>query len=566
MADNHLSIGSSLLDGKYRIEAVLGQGGFGITYKAVHTILGKRVAIKEFFPKEYCDRDGNTSHITLGTQSNREFVDRLRNKFIKEAQNISRFDHKNIISIQDVFEENNTAYYVMEYIDGNSLNFIVDRDGPLAPVRALVYMHEVAAALQHIHASHMMHLDVKPANIMVRHSDGRPILIDFGLSKVYSQSGSQTSCSPHGVSHGYSPLEQYNPDGVSKFSPQTDIYAFGATLYKLVTGVTPPEATTRLEEPLKFPASMPESMRSFIEKCMQLSKNLRPESIDRVLDLLSGVEAGSVPYTFNSDEVEEVAPDGVEEVEPAAEPCAEPASGAKAAGRTKVIKTGRSSKETAAAKREPEHGRSVPKKRSRLPMIIIAVVLVLAAISVAVYFATRQGDTRVEPVPDSETVVMGDTTSVAEVDTAEADTAVVSVTTEPSTPAELKKDDAQKMAEEKKRAEEKKKREEEKKKREEASKAGAVRSAAAAVRGGNMDAGMKVSGASVQGNTLVFSVTCSSNVYSAADFNDTDHFRGAISRYLTESPSASAAVKEAKKAGMTVRFNFTGASSRSLTY
>ena len=152
MSTSQLSINSTLLDGKYRIEAILGQGGFGITYMAVHTILGKRVAIKEFFPKEYCDREESTSHITLGTQSNAELVDKLRKKFIKEAQNISKLNHKNIIQIQDIFEENNTAYYVMEYIEGDSLEDIVNREDAIAPARAIKYMEEIASALSNMHA------------------------------------------------------------------------------------------------------------------------------------------------------------------------------------------------------------------------------------------------------------------------------------------------------------------------------------------------------------------------------------------------------------------------------
>ena len=120
MSTCKLAIGTTLLSGKYRIESILGQGGFGITYLASHTILDRKVAIKEFFPKEYCDRDDQTSHITIGTKNNTEIVDQLRNKFIKEAKNISKLDHPNIIKIQDVFEENNTAYYVMEYIDGDA--------------------------------------------------------------------------------------------------------------------------------------------------------------------------------------------------------------------------------------------------------------------------------------------------------------------------------------------------------------------------------------------------------------------------------------------------------------
>ena len=115
-----LSIGTLLQGGKYRIERVLGQGGFGITYLAVQSLLERKVCIKEFFYREYCERDEETSHVTLGTQSNQELVERFLNKFLKEARTISQLEHANIIHIHDIFNENNTAYYVMDYIEGES--------------------------------------------------------------------------------------------------------------------------------------------------------------------------------------------------------------------------------------------------------------------------------------------------------------------------------------------------------------------------------------------------------------------------------------------------------------
>ncbi|MCM1111333.1 MAG: hypothetical protein NC336_09000 [Clostridium sp.] len=114
---NNLSIGSTLQNGKYEIAKVLGQGGFGITYLAIHTFLDRKVAIKEFFPKDFCDRDETTSHVTLGTANTAELVSKLKAKFLKEAKNIARLNHPNIVSIQDIFEENNTAYYLMDYIE-----------------------------------------------------------------------------------------------------------------------------------------------------------------------------------------------------------------------------------------------------------------------------------------------------------------------------------------------------------------------------------------------------------------------------------------------------------------
>ena len=179
----HVQVGTFLQGGKYKIEKVLGQGGFGITYLATQELLDRKVCIKEFFYKEYCERDETTSHVSLGTQSNHEIVERFMAKFIKEARTISQHEHPNIIRIHDIFKENNTAYYVMEYIEGESLNDMVNCKGALLESEAIEYIKQVASALGFIHQRSINHLDVKPANIMVRRSDNKAILIDFGLSK-----------------------------------------------------------------------------------------------------------------------------------------------------------------------------------------------------------------------------------------------------------------------------------------------------------------------------------------------------------------------------------------------
>ena len=122
---------TSLQGGKYKIEKVLGQGGFGITYLGLQTGLNRSVAIKEFFMKEYCEREETTSKVLLGSQGSRDIVDRFRIKFIKEAQTIAQMDNPHIIRIHDIFEENATAYYVMEYIDGDSLDRLIQKQGKL---------------------------------------------------------------------------------------------------------------------------------------------------------------------------------------------------------------------------------------------------------------------------------------------------------------------------------------------------------------------------------------------------------------------------------------------------
>ncbi|MBD5324840.1 MAG: serine/threonine protein kinase [Bacteroides sp.] len=283
-----LKSGSQLQSGKYRIIRVLGQGGFGITYLAEHTMLDKKVAIKEFFPKEYCDREENTGHLTTGTKNTVEIVGMLRGKFVKEAKNISKLRHHNIITIYDIFQENDTAYYVMEFVEGISLSQMIMEQGNLPENKAISYIRKVADAVGYMHSLSMNHLDLKPANIMVRASDDEPILIDFGLSKQYDASGGQTSTTPIGISHGFAPIEQYRPGGVATFTPQTDIYALGTTLFNLLSGKVPPHYSEILEEGLpEFPTAISPSARKAVEHAMEIRKNNRPATIAEFLNDLT---------------------------------------------------------------------------------------------------------------------------------------------------------------------------------------------------------------------------------------------------------------------------------------
>lgn len=282
-----LKTNSLLQSGKYRIIRLLGQGGFGITYLAENTMLGKQVAIKEFFPKDFCGRD-NTSHLTLGTQNNADTVSKLKARFIKEAQNIAKLDHPGIVHIHDIFEENNTAYYVMDYIEGENLNEIVKHNGPLPEGKAVKYVEKVGEALEYIHSRNMTHFDVKPANIVIRRKDDQPILIDFGLSKQYDAHGDATSTLMQGISQGYSPIELYNYGSVSTFSPQTDVYSLGATLLFLISGKVPPQPSSIIEEGLDLSPVADAQLKTAIESAMQVGRTKRPESVESLISLLSG--------------------------------------------------------------------------------------------------------------------------------------------------------------------------------------------------------------------------------------------------------------------------------------
>lgn len=282
----NLKQGTLLQGGRYRIEKVLGQGGFGITYLAEQTSLNDKVAIKEFFMKELCDRDSETMGVSVGSSGSRELVDRFREKFIKEARNIRKLKHRNIVSIIDVFEENGTAYYVMEYLDGGNLKSLVDNRGPLAEATAVSYIRQVADALGEVHANGMLHLDVKPANIMLDRR-GNAVLIDFGISKHYDEGGSQTSSGLTGTSEGYAPLEQYEAASLKTFTPATDIYALGATLFFLLTGQRPPKASDVMNIGLPaLPSKVSSGVRKAVEDAMNPVVRMRPQSVDAFLSLL----------------------------------------------------------------------------------------------------------------------------------------------------------------------------------------------------------------------------------------------------------------------------------------
>lgn len=307
-----LQLGTKLQAGKYIIKQVLGQGGFGVTYLAEHTVLGANVAIKEFFFKQFCERDQTTSHVTVASTTNSDIVNRYKERFLKEARIIAKLNHPNIIKIHDVFSENNTAYYVMDYIEGVNLADLIKSRGALPEDEALRYISQAAESLKYVHGQYLNHLDVKPANLMLRKSDNQVILIDFGMSKQYdSLSGSQTSTTPVGISHGYAPIEQYKAGGVKEFSPQSDIYALGATLYKLITGDTPPQSGEIIEEGLPdLPMSVSLETRKTIEKAMSINKLERQPNIREFLEMLPNTKGISSEYTSTM-KIEEIESDPV---------------------------------------------------------------------------------------------------------------------------------------------------------------------------------------------------------------------------------------------------------------
>lgn len=249
---NTLPIGYRLH--QYRIESVLGAGGFGITYMAVHEALRTRAAIKEYFPVEWSYRDGN--HVLANTQGGLPTSEAGEDacytwgleRFLNEAQTLAQVNHPGVVRVRDFFEENGTAYIVMDYEDGEPLSQILQRDKTLPEPQIRRLVEDVLPALDAVHALGYLHRDIKPANLY-RRSDGRTILIDFGAARqaLGRRSKSVTSV----FSPGYSPIEQYLVEGKG-YGPWTDIYALGTVLYHCVTGAAPIEAPARvLDDPLQ---------------------------------------------------------------------------------------------------------------------------------------------------------------------------------------------------------------------------------------------------------------------------------------------------------------------------
>ena len=249
---NALSIGTLLNSSKrtYRVEEVLGAGGFGITYRVSSEIMVDNVpvvtyfALKEHFVKKACERKDSRVCSTL---NNSEDVEKSRENFLSEAKRLNKLSssHTNIVKVNENFSANDTAYYVMEFIDGPSLRTLIKSNGnkPLTWEEALEIIKPIADAVSYLHENRLTHLDIKPDNIILDvKKNNRPVLIDFGLSKHYDKKGEATSTiRVTGCSDGYSPVEQYV--GITTFSPKADIYALAATLLYLLTGKDPVIAT-----------------------------------------------------------------------------------------------------------------------------------------------------------------------------------------------------------------------------------------------------------------------------------------------------------------------------------
>ena len=288
----HLQPNTTLQGGKYRIERMLGQGGFGITYLAHNTVLDVNVTIKEFFLKEDNIRDDNIV-ITLSSTKSELFLGQ-KEKFKKEAKRMSAIKNEHVISVFDLFEENGTAYYVMDYVDGENLSDRLKRTGhPMTESEVRLILPQILDALKAVHDADIWHLDLKPANIMIDKA-GNIKLIDFGASKqLNAQKGGATTSTAISYTNGYAPREQMEQN-YEKFGPWTDLYALGATLYNLLTKRRPPLPTDMDDDmsedkhlSLPMPTSVSDGMKKIILRLMQTNRNRRPQTVNELIDNLT---------------------------------------------------------------------------------------------------------------------------------------------------------------------------------------------------------------------------------------------------------------------------------------
>ena len=281
-----LPVGKVLSD--YRIEGILGQGGFGITYLATDTNLGRKVAIKEYFPREFAVRDSTLTIRATGNAEDRETFNWGLTRFLEEARILARFEHPNIVAVRRFFEANGTAYLVMDYCDGEPLDEIIKRDGPLSKERLDRILLPLLNGLEEIHSTNFLHRDIKPANIYIRR-DGSPVLLDFGAAR--QETGNQSRSVTSLATAGYAAVEQYSTRG--KQGPWTDIYGLGATLYRAVTGEKPQESTDRMLEDTLEPAAdkgrgrYPVSLLAAIDAAMSVRPEQRPQSVAQWRQMIS---------------------------------------------------------------------------------------------------------------------------------------------------------------------------------------------------------------------------------------------------------------------------------------
>lgn len=396
---NMLRVGT-IIHGTYRIDRYLSSGGFGNTYVATNIQFGEQYAIKEFFMRGISQRDDNNTTVSVSNTDNRETFASQLEKFKKEARRLRKLNNEHIVRVHDLFEENGTAYYVMDYIDGENLSDRMKRTGnPLSEAEVMQLLPQILDALQAAHKEGILHLDLKPANIMVDRQ-GVVKLIDFGASKQQSAQGGATTSTAVSYTNGYAPREQMEQN-LEKFGPWTDFYALGATLYTLLTNKKPPlpsdiddDGSEDKHLALPMPDNSSEKLRKLVLWLMNTNKNRRPQNIEKIKEYLSNslkVDNANFDLKSNSQT-----------------PSKNDESILTKDDSTKLVASDKQiRKKTAPANKSTRKSRQYYIRRKKQRTVVIASIIIAAIL--LVIFASKIGysdnRTAVLPTADSDTIV-----------------------------------------------------------------------------------------------------------------------------------------------------------------
>ena len=280
----------ALLNNRYLIGGVIGEGGFGITYIGLDTLLQYRVAVKEFFPNGMVNRNNTVSNdvLSISTESAKELFSKSRENFLREARTLAKFNNEpGIVAVKDFFEENHTVYIVMEYLEGITLKSYLSQVEKISPYNTVCLLMPVFRSLKKIHEKRLIHRDISPDNIMLVGEDVK--LLDFGAAREFADERSLSVM----LKHGYAPMEQYRRHGIQ--GAWTDVYAICATMYRCITGTVPPDAPDRVfEDELKMPSELGVEIEPDFEKVLRHGLAIKPDeriqSIDELIE-----ELGTVP-------------------------------------------------------------------------------------------------------------------------------------------------------------------------------------------------------------------------------------------------------------------------------
>ena len=301
----------TILDGKYLVGEMLGQGGFGITYIGFDLLLEQKVAIKEYYPMStgMVSRENSTTVVWSSAVMQKSGMEKGFDSFLKEARKMAKLGGiPGVVGVKSVFIQNETAYIVMDFIEGETLLKKLQREGPMDYGTCISLMTPIMQALAEVHKHGIIHRDISPDNIMVQ-SDGKLILLDLGAAKdldIQGKDGNVQS-SQMVAKHGFSPVEQYGQAG--KIGPWTDVYAMAATIYYCCTGVLPPSATDRMiEDTLTCRPRLTKEQFDVLAFCMSVLPQKRPQNMDALLQIVTH-PAGKTPPVRDVPKTEPVRPE-----------------------------------------------------------------------------------------------------------------------------------------------------------------------------------------------------------------------------------------------------------------